>query len=190
MVKCDHDLEFFRSLLNQWLIKGVEDDCVDKRVSPAAIGYCFGGVAVLEAVRAGLNLSGVVSFHGLLQTGEDSAPEMVGIERPKLKLAPNLYNKDTVVLIENGRDDHLVSDESRTRFCQEMDDAGVRWIFHDYSGTPHGFALPPTLGPPGHLHISSDRLSTISMLRFFKEIFPGFKQNRVEYNASGNFIPD
>ena len=190
MVKCDHDHQFFRSLLNEWLIKGIEDECVDNRVSPAAIGYCFGGVAVLEAVRAGLNLSGVVSFHGLLQTGEDNAPEMVGIERPKLKLAPNLYNKDTVVLIENGRDDHLVSDESRIRFCQEMDEAGVRWIFHDYSGTPHGFALPPTLGPPGHLHISSDRLSTISMLRLFKEIFPDFKQNRVEYNASGNFIPD
>ena len=38
----------FRSLLNEWLIKGVEDECVDNNVSPAAIGYCFGGVAVLK----------------------------------------------------------------------------------------------------------------------------------------------
>ena len=84
----------------------------------------------------------------------------------------------------------MVSDESRVRFFKEMDDSDERWIFHDYSVTPHGFALPPTLGPQGHLHKASDRLSTINMLRLFKEIFPDFKQNRVEYNASGNFIPD
>jgi dienelactone hydrolase len=34
----------------------------------AAIGYCFGGGIVLEMARAGLDLDGVVSFHGSLGT--------------------------------------------------------------------------------------------------------------------------
>ena len=60
-------------------------------VDPAAIGYCFGGVAVLEAVRAGLGLSGVV-FHGLLQTGEDPNPAHFGAVRPPVKYCDNHYN--------------------------------------------------------------------------------------------------
>ena len=190
MVRCDHDYEFFRSLLNEWLTRGRDSQCVDSAVSPAAIGYCLGGVAVLEALRGGLDLSCVVSFHGLLQTGQDKSPESVGVNRPPIKPSDNVYNKKTIVLIENGRDDHLVSDESRIRFCEELDNAGVQWIFHDYSGTPHGFALPPTLGPPGLLHEASDRRSTLSMLSLFREIFPDFKQNRVQYNASGTFITE
>ena len=32
----------------------------------AAIGFCFGGLAVLDLARTGVSVSGVVSFHGLL----------------------------------------------------------------------------------------------------------------------------
>jgi len=35
----------------------------DKKV--AAIGYCFGGLCVLDLARTGANVAGVVSFHGL-----------------------------------------------------------------------------------------------------------------------------
>ena len=31
----------------------------------AAIGYCFGGLCVLDLARIGADVSGVVSFHGL-----------------------------------------------------------------------------------------------------------------------------
>ena len=34
----------------------------------AAIGYCFGGGTVLELARSGADISGVVSFHGNLDT--------------------------------------------------------------------------------------------------------------------------
>ena len=71
MMALDHDHEFFRAILKAWLDEGLRQSCVDTSVSAAAIGYCFGGVAVLEAVRGGLDLSAVVSFHGLLQTGEE-----------------------------------------------------------------------------------------------------------------------
>ena len=189
MVACDHDFEFFRALLGEWLDLGLSHVTVDSSVSAAAIGYCFGGVAVLEAVRGGLDFSGVVSFHGLLQTGEDGSPAMFGVERPPVKPCDNAHNVNTIVLIENGKDDHLVSDESKQRFYEEMDEAGVSWIFHDYAKTPHGFALPESLGPPGHLHEDADRRSTMSMLNFFREIFPGVPQNSVGHNAAGTSIP-
>ena len=189
LVSLDHDHEKFRSLLNLWFEKGMEIPYVDKSFHPAAIGYCFGGMAVLECIRGGINVGGVVSFHGLLQTGEDPNAEKNGVKIPPLKLCKNNYNTDAVVLIENGADDYLVTDMSKKRFYSEMNEAGVDWCFHDYANTPHGFALPPSLGPPGCLHESSDRRSTMNMLNLFKEIFPGIKQNRVERNAAGTFIP-
>ena len=189
MVACDHDHAFFRALLAEWLTAGFGHPSVDSTIPAAAIGYCFGGVAVLEAVRGGLDFAGVVSFHGLLQTGEDNAPAAWGVDRPPLKRCDNNYNTNTIVLIENGKEDQLVPDESRRRFYEEMDAAGVHWIFHDHARTPHGFALPPTLGPPGHLHEAADRHSTMAMLDLFREIFPDVKQNPVAHNAAGTWIP-
>jgi dienelactone hydrolase len=146
-------------------------------------------MAVLEGVRGGLDLSAVVSFHGLLQTGEDPSAARFGAERPLLKPAPNDYNQDTIVLIENGAEDHLVSQENRNRFFQEMDDAGVDWSFVDHAKTPHGFALPARIGPPGHLHEAADRRSTQNMLSLLREVFPTVIPNSLDYNAAGTRIP-
>ena len=189
MAAMDHDHELFRSLLNEWLQQGLSHTTVDANVAPAAIGYCFGGMAVLECVRGGLELGGVVSLHGLLQTGEDPNPAKYGVTRPALKPCENNYNTKTVVVVENGAEDHLVPDESKQRFFDEMNDADVDWVFHQYAKTPHGFALPPSLGPPGRLHESTDRRSTLNMLNLFREIFPGIKQNPVAHNASGTHLP-
>ena len=189
LVAMDHDHELFRSLLGEWLNRGFAHPTVDASFPAGAIGYCFGGMAVIECVRGGLNVGGVVSFHGLLQTGEDPNAARFGVERPPLKPCANNYNTDAVILIENGADDPLVPDESKQRFFDEMDAAGVSWVFHHHARTPHGFALPPTLGGPGHLHEATDRRSTMSMLSLFREIFPGVPQNPVERNAAGTTIP-
>jgi dienelactone hydrolase len=189
MVAMDHNHPLFRNLLSAWLDAGLAHPFVDDSFAPGAIGYCFGGMAVLEAVRAGLNFGGVVSFHGLLQTGEDPNPARNGATRPPLITCENNYNRATVVMIENGANDELVPDESKQRFFAEMNAAEVDWVFNHYSGTPHGFALPPTLGPPGRLHTAADRRSTMNMLNLFKEIFPGVPQNPVEYNAAGTRLP-
>ncbi len=189
MVKLDHDHELFRSLLGALIDVGLASEWVDETQAPAAIGYCFGGMAVIEGVRGGLNLGGVVSFHGLLQTGEDPSASRFGAERPALQPCDNSYNTDTVVVIENGAKDHLVSQENRQRFFAEMDDAGVDWVFHHHARTPHGFALPPRLGPPGQLHEASDRRSTQHMLSLFKELYPSVPQNQVSPNAAGTMIP-
>ncbi|MCB1646354.1 MAG: dienelactone hydrolase family protein [Pseudomonadales bacterium] len=189
MASVDHDYGFFRDLLEEWRLHGMQHPAVDPAFSAAAIGYCFGGVAVLEALRGGLDFSGLVSFHGLLQTGEDPSPSNFGVTRPPLKKCTNQYNTNTVVLVENGAKDYLVNDEHMARFFAEMDEAGVDWIFHHHADTPHGFALPETLGPPGHLHEATDRRSTMNMLSLFREIFAGVPQNAVSHNAAGTAIP-
>jgi len=189
MVAYDHDFEFFRALLGEWFVRGLSHPTVDSSVSAAAISYCFGGVAVLEAFKGGLDLAGAVSFHGLLQTGGDGGPAMFGVQRPLVKPCVKSHNVNTIVLIENGKDDHLVSDESKQRFYEEMDEAGVQWVFHEYAKTPYGFALPKSLDPPSHLHEDADRRSTVSMLNLFREIFPGVPQNSVGHNVAGTSIP-
>ena len=189
LVAMDHDHALFRAAMDQWLQRGLAHETVDAAFAPAAIGYCFGGMAVIEAVRGGLNIGAAVSFHGLLQTGEDPNPARFGVVRPPLKRAENDHNTEAVILIENGADDALVPDASKQRFFKEMDDAGVQWIFSHHAKTPHGFALPPTLGPPGRLHEASDRRSTMNMLSLFREVFPGIPQNPVDRNAAGTVIP-
>jgi dienelactone hydrolase len=189
LVAMDHDHELFRSLMGEWLDRGRAHPAVGGASPPAAIGYCFGGMAVIEAVRGGLDLSACVSFHGLLQTGEDPNPQHYGVDRPPLKPSAPDYNTKTVLLIENGANDTLVPDDSKLRFFAEMDEAGVDWIFHHHAQTPHGFALPASLGPPGRLHEATDRRSTMNMLTLFREVFPGVAQNPVDRNAAGTSIP-
>jgi len=40
----------------------------------AAIGYCFGGLCVLELARSGADVKAVVSYHGILTTHRAAAP--------------------------------------------------------------------------------------------------------------------
>jgi dienelactone hydrolase len=180
------DLDLFRSLMQAWLDAGLGHETVDRSCSAAAIGYCLGGMAVIEAVRGGLDLSAAVSFHGLLQTGANRLDYDTEGPGPD---PDDPYNTRTVLLIENGADDHLVPNESQQQFFAEMDAAGVDWIFHHHAKTPHGFALPRTLLNPGHLHESTDRRSTMNMLCLFREVFPGVPQAPVAFNASGTSIP-
>ena len=92
LVSLDHDHKKFRSLLKSWLDIGLGLPYVDNNYSPAAIGYCFGGMAVLECIRGGLNISGGGSFHGLLQTGEDPNPKKYLGNIPEIQYA---FNENT-----------------------------------------------------------------------------------------------
>ncbi len=93
-------------------------------------------------------------------------------------------------MIENGADVYLVDNESKERFFAEMIQAGVEWNFHDRPGKPHGFALPTTLGNPGHLGERSGHRSTVNMLTLFTDIFSGAIQNHVTRNAAVLLIPE
>lgn len=186
MVSLDHDAGKLRRILDAWRVKGLEQPCVEKGCRPAAIGYCFGGICVIEMVRGGLDFSAVVSFHGLLQTGEDPNAAHFGITRPPIVPCANNYSKKTVLIIENGTWDHLVPAESISRFHEEMLPAGVDLVFENHAEAPHGFALAPRIG---HHHERSDRRSTQSMLSILREVFPHVQQQLVEKNACGTTIP-
>jgi len=47
-------------------------DVDDARI--AAVGFCYGGMTVLELARGGVNLTAAVSYHGILTTHAQAAP--------------------------------------------------------------------------------------------------------------------
>ncbi len=127
----------------------------------AAIGYCFGGGIVLEMARRGTPLSGVVSFHGSLGTGQPAQPGRV---RAK-------------VLVLNGAADPFVPPEQIAKFKQEMEQAGVDYTFIDYPGAVHAFTNPEadTFGAKFNLPLKydadADAKSWAQMQQFFNKIF-------------------
>jgi dienelactone hydrolase len=125
----------------------------------AAIGYCFGGMAVLEMARDGHNeVKGVVSFHGVLATPHP--------------LTEGTYNGKILVL--HGVDDPVVPDEQVLGFWKEMRDAKANWEFVAYGNALHTFTnwLMPEQGPPPAIYNKqADKRSWIAMQDFLKEIF-------------------
>mmetsp|Transcript_50298 Transcript_50298/g.132994 ORF Transcript_50298/g.132994 Transcript_50298/m.132994 type:complete len:324 (+) Transcript_50298:39-1010(+) len=187
MVSWDHDCGRLRRFLEVWRKAGMNIEWVDKKTRPSAIGYCFGGICVLEMLRGGLDFAGLCSFHGLLQTGEDPNPGLCGVVRPEVVPCENKYGKNTTLVIANGTHDHLVPPESIGRFYAEMIPNEIDMIFDNYSFAPHGFALPPGVG---EYHERTDRRSTMTMLSLFREIYPHVPQNCVGRNACGTMIPE
>jgi len=97
-----------------------------KKDKIAAIGYCFGGGIVLEMARRGVDLDGVVSFHGSLGT-KDAA------EKGKVKAK---------VLVLNGEADPFVKAETISSFKSEMSAAKVDYTFINYPDAVHAFTNP------------------------------------------------
>ncbi|UJP06263.1 MAG: dienelactone hydrolase family protein [Nitrosomonas sp.] len=96
----------------------------------AAMGYCFGGMCVLELARSGANVRGVVSIHGIFTPGN------VANETIRAK-----------VLCLHGHDDPMVPPEQVLALETEMTQAGVDWQVHAYGGTMHAFTNPKANNP-------------------------------------------
>ncbi|MGZ5016252.1 MAG: dienelactone hydrolase family protein [Methylobacter sp.] len=123
----------------------------------AAIGFCFGGLCSLDLARTGVDIKGVVSFHGLL-----SAPGNTQGNTIKAK-----------VLALHGRDDPLAPTEQMLAFEQEMTEAGADWQLHTYGNTMHAFTNPIANDPASGMvyRPEADRRSWIAMQNFLTEIF-------------------
>jgi dienelactone hydrolase len=127
----------------------------------AAIGYCFGGLCVLDLVRAGAPLRGVASFHGLLE-----APPSVDQTAPR--------GIDARVLAFHGWDDPFVPPEQVTTFATEMSRAGADWQLIAFGRTGHAFTNPTARMPEqGILYDErADRRSWRAFEGFLAELFP------------------
>ncbi len=123
----------------------------------AAIGYCFGGLCVLDLARANVDIKGVVSFHGLL-----SAP-------PQAVFNPIVAK----VLVLHGFDDPLVPKEDLIHFSNEMTQRKADWQLHIYGLTAHSFTDPQANDDSMGLHYNktADRRSWQSTIQFLQEIF-------------------
>jgi dienelactone hydrolase len=122
----------------------------------AAVGYCYGGTAVLELARSGADLKAVVGFHSGLQTAR---PQDASAIKGK-------------VLVQIGADDPVIPPDQRAAFEQEMTAAGVDWRMVVYGRTGHSFTNPEadSWGMPGFSYqADSDRRSWAAMKDLFVE---------------------
>ena len=128
--------------------------CVDGRI--AAIGYCFGGLSVLELARSGADLAGAVSVHGTLATPNPAQPGKI---------------KAKVLACSGALDPHVPMAQV-SAFVDEMNAAGADWQMAIYGGAKHGFAHENGPNLPGvEYHAPSDLRSTRLIRDFFTEIF-------------------
>ncbi len=122
-----------------------------------ALGFCFGGSAVLELARAGSDISGgVVSLHGGLDT--------------YLPATGNAIR--TSILVLNGADDSSVSAQNIVDFKKEMDAAKADWQFVNFGGAVHCFTQPESNSPPNCVYNERGARRAMRMMRdFFRERF-------------------
>ena len=150
-----------RQLLRQRARRGYELLRSQKLVDDtklAAIGYCFGGTTVLEMARSGMDLQGVVSFHGGLSTPnpDDSTPIQAHI------------------LVLHGGDDPYVPPAEVVDFQKEMNRRGADWQMKIYSGAVHAFTQKSAGNDNSKgaaYNEKADKRSWEEMKIFFKEIF-------------------
>ena len=91
-----------------------------------AIGFCFGGLCVLDLARSGAEVGGVVAFHGLL-------------DAPSAELCKPIRAQ---VLALHGYRDPMCPPAMLAAFEEEMRAAEVDFQVHVYGRAVHAFANP------------------------------------------------
>jgi dienelactone hydrolase len=121
----------------------------------AAIGFCFGGLCVLDLARTGAEVKGVASFHGLFVPPGNR-------EGTPIKARVAAYH---------GWADPLVPPAQVVALGEELTRGGCDWQIHAYGGAVHGFthARPPEEGIP-YNRLAAER-SWASLERFLAECF-------------------
>lgn len=119
----------------------------------AAIGFCFGGLCVLDMARAGMDVLGVGSFHGLFRPAEN-------IPAPEIKAK---------VLIEHGWNDPMATPDDVLAIAKEF--AGSDWQLHAHGLAVHAFTTQGATGDATQYHADSDRRSFAYLKTFLAEVF-------------------
>lgn len=113
-----------------------------------AVGYCFGGKAVLDLARAGADFQAGVTMHGVLQPPESGSVSM----KPAM-------------LICDGWDDPLDPPDVKVAFCEEMNAHCPDWQMLIFGHTVHAFTNRAGDG----YSATADKRSWAAMAAFFEE---------------------
>jgi len=97
----------------------------------AAMGFCFGGLCVLDLARSGADVRGVISFHGLFTPPEPHPGQSI-----KAK-----------VLVLHGNDDPMATPEQAVALGREFTQYGADWQIHQFGNTVHAFTNPRANDP-------------------------------------------
>ncbi len=123
----------------------------------AAIGYCFGGLCVLDIARTGEPLAGVVSFHGLFDPPGNTSANRIAAR----------------VLALHGWDDPLATPDQAVSLAAELSSMGADWQLHGYGGVRHAFTNPAADASTGVTVYdeAADRRSWAAAQYFLSELF-------------------
>ena len=147
--------ELQRRLLN-WLDTGRQQAEINGR-KIGAMGFCFGGLCVLDIARSGADIAGVVSFHGIFDPPPNTADNEI-----KAK-----------VLALHGWEDPLATPEQVAALASELTSMGADWQIHAYGNTLHAFTNPAANDKSAGTvyNASANRRSWAAMQNFFAELF-------------------
>jgi len=134
------------------LMQGALDAAKEKGANignAVAMGYCFGGAAVLELARSGADLKGFATFHGGLKTPEGQ----------------NYAKTKGEILIMHGSADTNITMDQFADLANELEAAGVSHEMITYGGAHHGF----TVFGSNRYKESADRKSWKRFLEFLAD---------------------
>ena len=117
------DREKMRALINGAICEAKTRGANVKNA--VAVGYCFGGAAVLELARSGADIKGFATFHGGLKTPEGQ----------------NYAKTKGEILIMHGTADSAITIDQFAALAKELEAAGVAHEMITYGGAQHAFTL-------------------------------------------------
>ena len=91
-----------------------------------AIGFCFGGLCMLDLARHGTHLAAVASFHGLVTPLPNAPVDPIS----------------TRVCIYHGWDDPFAPPHEMVSLATELTERGADWQLHAYGHALHAFMAP------------------------------------------------
>lgn len=124
----------------------------------AAIGYCFGGLCVLDLARGGADgVLGVVSLHGMLDGNDLNHDGPIAAK----------------VLVEHGWQDPMAAPDKVLAFAEEMGARHADWQLHAHGRAMHAFTNPHAAAPEKGMayDADADRRSWASVVAFLGELF-------------------
>ncbi len=110
------------------LMKGALDTAKNRGANvenAVVVGYCFGGAAVLELARSGVELKGFATFHGGLKTPQGQ----------------NYAKTKGEILIMHGSADSAITMDQFADLAKELEAAGIAHEMITYGGAQHAFTV-------------------------------------------------